>query len=87
MTIHTLEQQLADLIRKHDLTGISINASTSKNEGETYFYCYAHGGSEVGTSGYDYPLIHDALSAAISNLNAKRHPVVAVELAPMGEAA
>lgn len=86
MTIHTLEQQLADLIRKHDLTGISINASTSKNEGETYFYCYAHGGSEVGASGYDCPLIHDALSAAIGNLNEKRRLTVVPELSLMGEA-
>ena len=87
--MQTLEQQLADLIRKHGLTHISINVSDFG--GDISFYAYAQSANGYdrycGSAGRRRDLIAEAISAAISNLNEKRNPTTVEPLAPLGEAA
>jgi len=91
MTIHTLEQQFADLIGTHGLASISLSVIDHGHIEGVSFYAYAQavvGDVRLcGSTGADGLPIAEAIAAAISDLNAKRHPVIAVELAPMGEAA
>lgn len=87
----TLEQQFADLIRTHGLTSISLSVIDHDHIEGVSFYAYAQAFvgdvRHCGSTGVDGLPIAEAVAAAISDLNAKRHPVIAVELAPMGEAA
>lgn len=70
----TLEQQLADLIRKHGLCHISLNATVNNNN--IMFYVNAQSidltDRHCGSSGYDCTAFADAIPGAINALNAKR---------------
>lgn len=87
----TLEQQFADLIRTHGLASISLSVIDHDHIEGVSFYAYAqavYGGERLcGSTGADGLPIAEAIAAAISDLNAKRHPAIVVELSTMGEAA
>lgn len=86
----TLEQQLAEIVRKHGLVSLSINATDHSHRDGVSFYCYAQGSKDDGerfcgsTRAEDMP-IAEAIASAISDLNAKRYPVEVAPVAPMAE--
>lgn len=76
----TLEAQLADLIRKHDLTALSLHAQR-RDDGTVYFGANAHCAPGLCANDQLYgenPAPHRALTVAIENLQAKRAPAVLV---------
>lgn len=81
----TLEQQLADLIRKHGLCHIALNATRTDDGMMFYVNAQSDGGADrfCSTSAYDCETFVDALPSAIELLNAKRNTTIT--LAPMVE--
>lgn len=85
----TLEQQLIDLLAKHDLDAVSLHVTLVGEEKRPYVYANVHA-NRVCASNPDTPgTFEGALGSAIGELNVKRTPpVVAVDaLQPMQEAA
>jgi hypothetical protein len=77
----TLEEQLAQIVKTHDLGSLSINVY-QRDDGTTWLHANAHSnpvGEYIGTDAQ--ARIVDAITGAINELNERRY--AAVEIDPL----
>ena len=83
----TLEEQLARIVERHDLSSLSINFYR-RDDGTFWIGSYVHAAGSMCGSDNGSTAANDAIAQAIGDLNAKRFPPAIPELevlAPMAE--
>lgn len=84
----TLEQQLCDLVDKHDLSSLSITVFSDTNGRLPRFSVSVQGGGQCEFNGSSDDRICERIASALELLaKARREPVFVPALAPIAEAA